>query len=85
MAKNKESTPSIEKHEIEGHSLQIQKEGDIEKLYIDGVREKFFKNEYGYALHSNAYQKPHKSLIEAVKNNLQPSSSGSGKKKGGTK
>ena len=74
MEKKKESKPSVEKYKIQGHSIQIRKEGNVEQLFIDGIPKKHFKNDAGYVLHDNIYEEPHKSLIEAVKIHLQRAS-----------
>jgi hypothetical protein len=57
-------------HELEGHVVEIrEREGD-EELWIDGERRKFFVTPDGYTLHADAYVRPHKTLLEAVKNYL---------------
>lgn len=63
----KKAKPSTKKHEIAGHSIHIKKEGGAERLFIDGKQRKYIKNDAGYVLRDNIYEKPHKTLIEAVK------------------
>lgn len=80
MTKKKETRPQIESYEIEGHSIQIRKEGDVEQLSIDGIPQRFFKGDVGYVLNANAYAKPQKTLMDAVRLYLQGST-----KKGSSK
>ncbi len=82
MAKKKESKTSVEKCEIEGHSIQIRKEGNVEQLLIDSIPQRFFMRNDSYVLFDNAYATPQKTLIEAVKIHLQGASKKSGSKKG---
>ncbi|MFM0124581.1 MULTISPECIES: hypothetical protein [Paraburkholderia] len=63
--KDKDYDPSIEKHEIAGHHVEIRK-APREELRIDGVRKKFLVTKDGYNLDDAAYDKPHKTLLEAV-------------------
>lgn len=67
MARKKGDKPSVEKHEIEGHSVQIRILKDKEELWIDGTRRKLYRTERGYTLYDDAYSPPQKSLTEAVK------------------
>jgi len=67
MVKKKEAKPSEKRYEIEGHSIAIIKEGEVEQLWMDGTRRKFHKSEAGYLLHDNAYVSPQTSLLDAVK------------------
>ena len=67
MAKKKTTEPSVDKHQFEGHSIQIRKVEGKEQLWIDGVRRRFFVSDDGYNLDDDAYASPQKSLIEAVK------------------
>jgi hypothetical protein len=57
--------PSVEKHEIVGHHVEIRKK-PREELRIDGERKKFLVTEDGYNLADAAYDKPYKSLLDAV-------------------
>lgn len=58
-------------HSIEGHAVEIRRHEDREELWIDGERRKFFVTPDGYTLHADAYARPQKTLIEAVKNYLR--------------
>ena len=78
MVKEKATVPSIKKYEIEGHSVQIRKEGDAEQLRIDGVRRRFFMTRDGYNLSDDAYTPPQASLLEAVKAYLKREAAGKG-------
>jgi len=62
-----EYKPNVETHQIAGHSVEIHRLEDREELRIDGVRTKFFVTEDGYNLDAAAYERPYKSLLEAVK------------------
>jgi len=65
---NKKTTKSsLETHEIEGRSVAIRRREDTEELWIDGRRRRVFLNDDGYSLHDDAYARPQKSLLEAVK------------------
>jgi hypothetical protein len=61
----------IETHEIAGHTVEIRRVDKREELRIDGVRTKFFVTPDGYNLDEAAYDRPYKSLVEAVKAFLQ--------------
>lgn len=74
MVKKKETKPSINKYDIDGHKVVIRKEGDIELLLVDDKPRKFYKSEDGYILNDNIYAAPVKSLLEAVKNQLKVTS-----------
>lgn len=62
-----EDQANVEVHQIAGHSVEIRRAEDREELRIDGVRTKFFVTEDGYNLDAAAYERPYKTLIEAVK------------------
>lgn len=79
MVKKKESKP-VEKHKIQGHSIQIRKEGNVEQLFVDGIPQRFYERNGSYVLYDNAYATPQKSLVEAVKIHLQGASKKSGSK-----
>lgn len=72
--KQKESADDqqpAEQH-VEGHSVEIrQREGKKEELWIDGERQRFFVTDDGYTLHADAYVRPQKSLLQAVRNYLR--------------
>ena len=70
MKKNQDKTPT-DKHTIKGHTVEIRKIENREELWIDGVRRKFFVTKDGYNLHDAAYDKPYKSLREAVEHYLE--------------
>ena len=72
MKKNYDKTAS-EKHKIKGHNVEIRRTENKEELWIDGVRRKFFVTEDGYNLHAAAYERPYKTLLEAVQNYLEKS------------
>lgn len=74
MTKKQSSKPSVVKHEISGHRVEIRKFEDKEQLWIDGVLRKFFVTPDGYNLRDDAYVSPHKSLIEAVESYLSTAS-----------
>ncbi|MDH3891824.1 MAG: hypothetical protein OEV49_12130 [candidate division Zixibacteria bacterium] len=78
MAKKKEATPYTEEHEVEGHAVQIRKEGDVERLLVDGIPRRFFMRGGGYVLYDNAYATPQKTLLAAVKEQLQGTTDKSG-------
>lgn len=63
--------PSVENHQIAGHSIQIRREDDQEQLWIDGTRHNFSVTKDGYNLYEHAYAPPKKSLLEAVKAYLE--------------
>jgi hypothetical protein len=63
--------PQIERHQIEGHAVEIRKYAEKEELWIDGVRRKFFANQHGYILFDDAFVPPHKTLLDAVKAYLE--------------
>lgn len=67
-----ESKTHVEAHQVAGHSVEIRTLEDREELRIDGVRTKFFVTEDGYNLDAAAYDRPYKSLLDAVKAFLQP-------------
>ena len=71
MPAKKPTEPSGEKHTIEGHAVQIRKREDNEELWIDGTRRRFFLTQDGYTLHADAYARPQKSLLQAVKDYLR--------------
>jgi hypothetical protein len=71
MAKKNATATEVEKHSIEGHEVEIRKREGQEELWIDGVRRKFFVNEGGYNLNDAAYERPYKSLLEAVQSYLR--------------
>lgn len=64
---DKKSTSNVEKHEIQGHHIQIRKKKKKEQLWIDGIQHKFFTSSDGYTLYNDAYSSPQKTLIQAVK------------------
>lgn len=64
---SRKTTPPVEEHQVEGHSVRIRKEGDKEELWIDGTRRRFSVTKDGYTLHEDAYAPPQKSLLEAAK------------------
>lgn len=70
MKKNHDRTP-IDKHTIKGHTVEIRRSEKKEELWIDGVRRKFFVNKDGYTLHDAAFDRPYKSLQEAVEHYLE--------------
>ncbi len=74
MSKKQSSKPSVEKHEISSHRVEIRKDQGKEQLWIDGVQRKFFVTPDGYNLRDDAYVPPHKSLIEAVESYLSTAS-----------
>ncbi len=74
MVKKNATEPLVEKHKIEGHSVEIRKRKGKEELWIDGVRRRFFVTEDGYNLHEDAYALPQKSLLEAAKHYLDKTS-----------
>lgn len=74
MVTKKETTPSINEYDIEGHKVVIRKEGEIEQLFVDDKPRKFFKRSGGYVLNDYAYAAPVKSLLEALKNQLKVTS-----------
>lgn len=59
-----------EGHELHGHVVAIREREGNEELWIDGERRKFFVTPDGYTLHADAYVRPQKTLLEAVKNYL---------------
>lgn len=67
MVKKTETKPSEKCYEIEGHLISIIKKDEVEQLWIDGLRRKFYKNKAGYLLYDNAYVSPQTSLLDAVK------------------
>jgi hypothetical protein len=67
MPEREPTEPSIEKHSVEGRSVEIRKREGKEELWIDGVRRRFFVTEDGYTLHADAYAPPQKSLLQAAK------------------
>jgi len=69
--KDSEYKANIETHHIAGHSVEIRRIQDREELRIDQVRTKFFRTDDGYNLHDAAYDRPYKSLLEAVKSFLE--------------
>lgn len=69
---NSESKGREGPHKIAGHSVEIKKLKDHEELRIDGVRTNFFATADGYNLNAAAYDRPHKSLLDAVKAFLEP-------------
>lgn len=75
MPSKKHHQPPAEKHagehRIEGHSVEIRRRDDQEELWIDGERRKFFVTPDGYTLHADAYARPQKTLMDAVKNWLR--------------
>ena len=67
--------PSHEKHPggvhtLEGHAVEIREREGNEELWIDGERRKFFVTPDGYTLHADAYARPQKTLLAAVKGYL---------------
>jgi hypothetical protein len=66
-----EDKANVETHQIAGHSVEIRRSKDREELRIDGVRTKFFVTEDGYNLDAAAYERPYKTLLEAVKSFLE--------------
>lgn len=62
----------VETHQIAGHSVEIRSLEDREELRIDGVRTKFFVTDDGYNLNDAAFDRPYKSLLDAVKAFLEP-------------
>lgn len=68
---SKKTGPSDENHKIDGHIVQIRKQGKVEQLWIDGIRRKFSVTKDGYNLHDYAYAPPKNSLIEAVRSYLE--------------
>lgn len=71
MAKASSDEPRVEKHKVEGRTVEIRKRGDAEELWIDGVRHRFFVNADGYRLHENAYAPPTKTLLDAARAYLE--------------
>ena len=76
MPAKKKDAPAVEKHaggehRIEGRAVEIRRREDREELWIDGVRQRFFVTRDGYTLHADAYARPQKTLLEAVKNYLR--------------
>jgi hypothetical protein len=69
MKENNETTS--EKYTTQGHSVEIRRNENKEELWIDGVRRKFFVNKDGYTLHEAAFDRPYKSLREAVEHYLE--------------
>ena len=63
---NQERGSSVDKHEIEGHTVEIRRTDDREELWIDGRRRRFFRTPDGYTLNDDAYVKPFKSLYDAT-------------------
>ncbi|MGQ0445039.1 MAG: hypothetical protein ACT4O2_07925 [Beijerinckiaceae bacterium] len=61
----------IERHQIEGHAVEIRKYPEKEELWIDGERRKFAANQHGYILFDNMFVPPHKTLLDAVKAYLE--------------
>ncbi len=68
---NSEYKENVETHRIAGHSVEIRRVDDREELRIDGHRTKFVVTEDGYNLHAAAYDRPYKSLLEAVRSFLE--------------
>ncbi len=62
--KHQEPNP-VETHEIAGHQVEIRKTPH-EELRVDGVRKNFFVTKDGYSIHDAPYDKPAKSLLEAI-------------------
>lgn len=58
-------------HTLEGHAVEIREREGNEELWIDGERRKFFVTPDGYTIHADAYARPTKTLLEAVKNYLR--------------
>ena len=71
MPAKKSTEPSGEKHTVEDHSVEIRQREGNEELWIDGVRQRFFVTQDGYTLHADAYARPQKTLLEAVRNYLR--------------
>lgn len=67
MAATTPPEPSIERHQIRGHAVEIRKLADREELWIDGERRKFFAVEGGYLLFDDVFRKPYPTLPDAVK------------------
>jgi hypothetical protein len=72
MMNESEYKANVETHQIAGHSVEIRTLEDRQELRIDGVRTKFFVYEKGYNLAAAAYDRPYKTLLDAVKAFLQP-------------
>lgn len=70
--KESERKTHVETHKIAGHSVEIRTVDDREELRIDGVRTKFLVYKDGYNLSAAAFDRPYKSLLDAVKAFLQP-------------
>jgi hypothetical protein len=71
---------TVEIHQIAGHSVEIRTLEDREELRIDGVRTKFLVTDDGYNLADAAYDRPYKTLLDAVKGFFQaPERNGGGK------
>lgn len=76
MPAKKPTEPSHEKYPgevytVDGHAVEIRKREGNEELWIDGERRKFFVTRDGYTLHADAYARPQKTLLEAVKHYLR--------------
>jgi len=71
MEKKDATQPLVEKHQVEGHSVEIRKQEGREELWIDAVRRRFFVTDDGYNLNDDAYAPPHKTLYAAAKAYLQ--------------
>jgi hypothetical protein len=74
MPTKKPTKPLREKHPggaLEGHAVEIREREGKEELWINGERRKFFVTPDGYTLHADAYARPQKTLLEAVKNYLR--------------
>jgi hypothetical protein len=69
----KKAKPETSDHKIDGHQIRIVRDGDQERLWIDGERRRFFKYAQGYVLADNAYVPPSKSLVDAVGTYLKQS------------
>lgn len=60
-----EAASLTETHIIEGHTVEIRRNGK-EELWIDGIRRKFFVYDDGYNLFDDAYAPPQRTLLKAV-------------------
>ena len=75
-----EHKANVETHQIAGHSVEIRTLEDRQELRIDGVRTKFLVYQKGYNLAAAAFDRPYKSLLDAVKAFLQPKKRKKGEK-----
>lgn len=66
----KMTSRETERHDVQGHQVEIRRDGEVEELWIDGVRHRFFITAQGYVLQMDAYVPAQSTLLEAVRDHF---------------